>query len=88
MGDSLLICCIRRRFRRPDSSDLAGHILAAAERRFDFAVTVGAFGYLDLGAVIEFQAVVDQGGVAFGAGGVDGHTAFVAFVGSHLDSFL
>ena len=68
--------------------DFAAHVLTAADRGFDLAMTVGAFGDLYLTAVIQFEAVVDQRSVTLGAGGIDRHPALVAFVSSHFTSFV
>jgi hypothetical protein len=64
-------------------SNAAGHILAAAHRRLDFAVAVRAFRDLDLGAVFLLDGVIDQRRIAFGAGCVDRHAAFRTFVSCH-----
>ena len=65
-------------------SDGAGHVLATAQRRLDLSMTVGALRYLDCTAVGLGQRVVFEGCIAVGAGGVDGHVALGAGVGSHL----
>lgn len=64
------------------------HVLAAAQRRFNLPVAVGAFGYLDFGAIIELEGAVNERSVAFAAGSVDRHPAFGAFISCHLVSFL
>ena len=58
--------------------------MATAQRRLDLSVTVGALRYLDCTAVGFGQCVVFEGCIAVGAGGVDGHIALGAGVGSHL----
>ena len=65
-------------------SNGAGHVLATTKRRLDLSVTVGALRYLDCTAVGLGQCVVFEGCIAVGAGGVDGHVALGAGVGSHL----
>jgi nitrate/nitrite transporter NarK len=63
---------------------LDAHVLPTAQWRLDLAVPVGALGDLHLGAVGEFQRVVDQRGAALPAGRVDAHAAFFTFVGRHF----
>jgi hypothetical protein len=43
------------------------HVLSTAHRRFDHAVTVGAFGYLDPGAIIRRNNIMHQFLAAFTA---------------------
>ena len=56
-----------------DALDRAGHISAAAYRRFDLAVAVRARGDIHQGAVIESEGAVLKGRIAGTAIGVDGH---------------
>jgi hypothetical protein len=63
--------------------NLAAHILAAAHGRLDLSMTIGAFGNLDDGPVIEFQAGVNQGRIAFCASCVHTHAAFFTRVSRH-----
>ena len=61
--------------------DGAGHILAAAHRRLDHAVTVRAFGNLNFITRIGGNAAVIEFLVTGAAGhGADAHAAFFAFV--------
>ena len=62
----------------------AAHVLSAAHGRFDLAMTIGAFGDLDLRPITQFQVIVDQRGIAFGTSRVDRHAAFCTFVGRHI----
>jgi hypothetical protein len=63
------------------------HVHAAAHGGLYLAVTVGTFRDLYLPAIVQIQHTVDQGSVALGAGGVDCHAAFLAFIRCHLKSF-
>lgn len=68
------------------ASEGAAHILAAAHRRFDFAVAVGALRNLDFITVGQFQRSILKGGVTVATGGIDAHSAFLAFISSHGSS--
>ena len=64
--------------------DGAAHILAAAHRRFDLAVTVRTLGHLNFGPIWLGQLIVYERFVTVGASCVYSHVAFGAGVGSHF----
>jgi hypothetical protein len=66
----------------------ASHVLAAAQWRFNLAVTIGAFGHLHLVPVIEREAIVYQRCIALPAGRIDAHSAFFAFIRCHFYTLL
>ena len=87
--ESLVVQSNDEAFRNKQSvglaADFAGHIVSAAHRRFNFAVSVRTFrnGYLSTGSgsnhiVNKFFAAVAAGHRA------DAHAAFVASIGCHV----
>jgi len=62
----------------------ASHVLAAAQWRFNLAVTIGTFGHLHLVPVIEREAIVYQRCIALPAGCIDAHSTFFAFICCHF----
>src|SRR5262245_52108753 len=72
--------------RRPaSSSERAGHVLAAAHRRFHFAVAVGALGDVHFGAVGLFDRVVLELLAALAASHrADAHSALLTGVKGHI----
>ena len=64
----------------------ACHVLAAAQWRFNLAVTIWAFGHLHFTTVIEREAIVYQKCIALAASSIDAHSTFIAFVRCHFSS--
>ena len=73
-----LLCCLGY------ATSGASHVLAAAQWRFNLAVTIGAFGHLHLAIVIKREAIVCQRSIALPAGRIDTHSTFFAFVCCHF----
>jgi hypothetical protein len=62
----------------------AAHILATTKRRFNLAVTIGAFGNLNFSVFVYFKHFIHQWCITFTTARVDAHVADFTYVSSHI----